>query len=81
MVQPKCAICGGDAGNVIYLGFPMRLCLDGECSAVTGLWSFVLRWFPICTCDDNGNPCIAFMPYTCSYLHALWVWLAGIRDA
>lgn len=70
-----CSACGEEAAKVIYLGLPMRLCLDGACSSLTGFWSFVAEWLPIVTEDEYGEPEFAFMVYEGAYLPALWCWL------
>lgn len=62
----RCPACEKESHKVLYLGFPMRLCEDGqECANLFGFWSFIPAiWF-------NGT----FMEYTGSYFSALWSFL------
>jgi hypothetical protein len=65
-----CPMCGAQAGKVIYLGLPMRLC---ACSCLFGFWAGVIEWLPLATADGE----FAFMAYTGSYPRALLHWLVG----
>lgn len=60
----RCLECGrSNVAKVIYLGLPMRLCL--ECSTLYGFWAWVPGIY------FNGG----FMVYRGPYLNALWHWI------
>ena len=69
----SCPICGADSQKVIYVGLPMRLCVNGECNGLFGVFASVAGWLPIAT--DDGE--FAFMAYDGWYVIALWRWLRG----
>lgn len=77
MSQPTCGVCGHEAAKVIYFGLPMRLCLDSECSGLTGMCARLAGWLPIASEGEDGEPAFAFMAYEGRYLPALWAWLKG----
>jgi hypothetical protein len=68
----KCPICASSPLRVIYMGFPMWLCSNEECSCLFGFWSFVADLLPI---SDGEH--FAFLAYDGWYLPALWCWLTG----
>lgn len=71
MKNKVCPMCGSYAHRVIYLGLPMWICDDDECSTLWGFFSIVAVWFPIA----NPYGYFAFLSYKCSYPRALWHWL------
>lgn len=71
MADRPCETCGGETIKVIYFGLPGRLCLDEQCSTLTGLATFAP---PVATETWDGTM-FAFMPYEGSYWRALWRWV------
>jgi hypothetical protein len=63
-----CALCGSGMVKAIYAGLPLRLCLNEDCSHVSGWASVLLNALPF-----NG----AFMFYEGSYFPALIEWWRG----
>ena len=55
----------------IYMGLPLRMCMDDGCNTRVGAGAWLSRVLPITT--DEGE--IAFMVYEGGYLKALWHWL------
>jgi len=68
MGELKCPKCGEpNVMKVLYVGLPMRLCSNENCTLGWGLGSYATLVF------FNGY----FIQYTGSYWRALWRWLAG----
>lgn len=66
----KCNLCKKEVWNVIYAGFPMRLCSNGDCNNLTGFWSFIPMFIdPVL--PFNGM----FLVYEKNYLESLFYWL------
>lgn len=63
-----CPICSQPSIRVIYMGFPLLLCSDEECSCLFGWWMWLMDHVPY-----NGW----FMTYEGSYWPALWAWLTN----
>ena len=72
MKEIKCPECGGPASKAIYMGIPVKLCMNQhrpDCALCWGFWSFMMAYVPF-----NG----CFMAYSGGwYLEALIVWLRG----
>ncbi len=63
----KCPRCGMIGHKVLYMGLPMKFCLDPECSCLWGFWSdLLMEHLPF-----NGW----FFFYEGNYVSALWHWL------
>lgn len=71
-----CPLCASDGAKVIYMGFPMRLCMNAGCFALYGFWSWVMDVFPVPTETDYG-PQWKFFVYNGPFLPALWAWIRG----
>ncbi len=78
----KCPLCGYEAMKVIYMGFPMKLCMnEEECNCLWGMWSWVLRVFPVAVEDEFADePYFRFQGYRGSYLRALWTFLTCAHE-
>lgn len=62
----------------MYLGLPMWLCDDEDCSCVWGFWSVIAAYLPIAGEDEYGEPAFAFVHLgERPYWPALWWWLKG----
>ena len=64
-----CPLCGSQALKIIYLGLPMKLCEEPECSCIWGFWA----WVPVKVQVNDGG--WSFYAYTGSYISGLWRWL------
>ena len=63
----NCPDCKSTVVKAIYLGFPMKLCVNEKCNLVYGFWSWILKY------HFNGF----FMVYEGFYFSALINWLKG----
>ena len=69
--EGRCPQCGARWRPCIYMGLPLRMCVNGGCNTRVGAGAWLCRLLPITT--DEGE--IAFMAYEGGYLKALWHWL------
>lgn len=72
MLHRCCPRCGAETMKVIYFGLPGRLCETDGCRTLTGLAAYAP---PVASEGPDGELVFAFIPYTGSYLPALWRWL------
>jgi hypothetical protein len=63
-----CPVCGAHGVKVLYMGIPMKFCMDESCALVWGFWSGLMRHLPF-----NGM----FFIYEGNYFEALYWWLRG----
>jgi hypothetical protein len=66
-----CPHCGAPWRRCIYMGLPLRMCVNGGCNTLVGAGAWLCDVLPITT--DDGE--FAFMAYEGGYLKALWHWL------
>ena len=67
-----CPLCGKEGLKAIYMGLPVNLCEDEQCSAVWGFCSWLLQYVPF-----NGW----FFTYEGPYLFGFWAWLRNNDNA
>lgn len=66
-----CLKCHKEATKVIYMGLPMKLCMEHDIPELWGFWSFIVKLY------FNGT----FMIYKgIWYPRALWIWLTKNFD-
>jgi hypothetical protein len=66
-----CPHCGAGWQRCIYMGLPLRMCVNGRCNTLVGAGAWLCNMVPITTVDGE----FAFMAYDGAYLKALWHWL------
>ena len=67
----RCPDCGAEWRRCIYMGLPLRMCVNDGCSTLVGAGAWLSEVLPLTT--EEGE--FAFMAYEGSYLRALWYWL------
>lgn len=66
----RCPHCGATWRRCIYMGLPLRMCVNDGCNTIVGAGAWLCCVIPITT---DGE--FAFMAYQGGYLRALWHWL------
>ena len=66
MTKIECPSCKADGDKVIYMGIPVKLCMNENCNTVWGFWSFIMTWIPF-----NGY----FTVYEGNYFVELFYWI------
>ena len=66
-----CPHCGAGWRRCVYLGLPLRMCVNGGCNTLMGVGAWLCDVIPITTEDGE----FAFMAYEGGYLKALWHWV------